>query len=189
MANSGPNTNGSQFFITTVPTPWLDGKHVVFGEVVDGMDVVKAVEKLGRENGKPKAEVTILDCGQMVFQSLPQQNLMGNKPVVRKDSLCGSCFVCFFFFFLNGFVSSQAQLPASLTMPSPEEAVVIPENRKPMSETEVRVRTKAQQGCDTSIFKLQHLNNQFQACSSLEDIKVIRAKCAILVRLLRLLDE
>lgn len=74
-------------------------------------------------------------------------------------------------------------------MASPEEAAVIPENRKPMSETEVRVRTKAQQGCDTAIFKLQHLNNQFQACSSLEDIKVIRAKCAILVRLLRLLEE
>jgi hypothetical protein len=74
-------------------------------------------------------------------------------------------------------------------MPSPEEAAIIPENRKPMSETEVRVRTKAQQGCDTATFKLEHLNNQFQACSSMEEIKVIRAKCAILVRLLRLLEE
>merc|ERR1711991_1270047 len=57
-----------------------------------------------------------------------------------------------------------------------------------MSETEIRVRNKAQQGCDTANFKLEHLNNQFQACSSLEEIKVIRAKCAILVRILRHLE-
>lgn len=54
-----------------------------------------------------------------------------------------------------------------------------------MSETEMRVRAKAQQGCDTAIYKIEHLNHQFQACSSLEDIKVIRAKCAIFVRLLK----
>ncbi|KAI6104129.1 cyclophilin [Pisolithus croceorrhizus] len=63
MANAGKNTNGSQFFITTVVTSWLDGAHVVFGEVVEGMELVRAIEKLGTASGKPKAEVAIANCG------------------------------------------------------------------------------------------------------------------------------
>ncbi len=65
MANAGPNTNGSQFFLCTVKTPWLDGKHVVFGKVVDGMDVVKKIEGLGSDSGKTIAKIVIADCGQL----------------------------------------------------------------------------------------------------------------------------
>ena len=65
MANAGPNTNGSQFFLTTVPTPWLDGKHVVFGEVTEGSDVVKAIEALGSGSGKTQKKITIEDSGQL----------------------------------------------------------------------------------------------------------------------------
>ena len=65
MANSGPNTNGSQFFITTVKTEWLDGKHVVFGKVTGGMDVVSAVEAVGSRGGQTSKRVVIEDCGQL----------------------------------------------------------------------------------------------------------------------------
>ncbi len=65
MANSGPNSNGSQFFITTIVTSWLDGKHVVFGEVADqeSMDLVTKIEGLGSQSGRTKGKVTIADSG------------------------------------------------------------------------------------------------------------------------------
>ena len=68
MANAGPNTNGSQFFMTFAETPHLDGKHVVFGKVVDGHDMLDAMEKVGTGPGTPTQKITIQDCGQLTEQ-------------------------------------------------------------------------------------------------------------------------
>ncbi|KAH9360835.1 hypothetical protein HPB48_009371 [Haemaphysalis longicornis] len=65
MANTGANTNGSQFFITLIKTNWLDGTHVVFGNVVEGMDVLKKIEDYGSLSGKTLKKIVIKDCGQL----------------------------------------------------------------------------------------------------------------------------
>merc|ERR1712010_321263 len=64
MANCGPNTNGSQFFLCTAKTEWLDGAHVVFGKVIEGMDVLKKIESFGSQSGKTSKKIIVADCGQ-----------------------------------------------------------------------------------------------------------------------------
>lgn len=65
MANAGPNTNGSQFFICFDKTPWLDGNHTVFGQLVEGQEVLDLIESYGSQSGAPLAKVDIVDCGEI----------------------------------------------------------------------------------------------------------------------------
>jgi cyclophilin family peptidyl-prolyl cis-trans isomerase len=65
MANSGPNTNGSQFFLTLEKTHWLDRKHIVFGQVIEGMDVIKKVEQVGSQSGNTTSKVVVADSGEL----------------------------------------------------------------------------------------------------------------------------
>ena len=84
MANCGPNTNGSQFFLCTASTPWLDGKHVVFGNVVEGMDVVRYIETVGSKSGNTSKTVVISDCG-LVEPSGTGRDGAGEKTAVEDD--------------------------------------------------------------------------------------------------------
>jgi len=86
MANSGRNTNGSQFFMCTAKTDWLDGKHVVFGKVIQGLNVLRNIEALGSESGKPSKKVTILDSGEIApKQDKSDKDKMSGKDKVKRQ--------------------------------------------------------------------------------------------------------
>lgn len=87
MANAGPNTNGSQFFICVAATPWLDGKHVVFGQVVEGYNVVKAIEACGSKSGETFDAIVVSDCGELPSKrtsTVPQAHMTGASLTCRR---------------------------------------------------------------------------------------------------------
>ena len=88
MANSGPNTNGSQFFITTGNASWLDGKHVVFGSVVDGMEVVRRMEACGSKSGRTRETVKIVECGEVPLELIGEDELTeaGREVLARAEA-------------------------------------------------------------------------------------------------------
>jgi len=84
MANSGPGTNGSQFFLCTAKTDWLDKKHVVFGNVISGYSVVEKVEKFGTKSGKPTEKIMIAACGELTEQHVTNEKEMAGMTTYRK---------------------------------------------------------------------------------------------------------
>merc|ERR1719220_3144848 len=81
MANAGPGTNGSQFFITTTKTDWLDRKHVVFGNVISGYAVVEKIERLGTKSGKPTEKISVAGCGE-----LTDKHIMSDREMLKMTS-------------------------------------------------------------------------------------------------------